>query len=177
MKCTLHSKESIIKKRETSLKNWGTEHHTKSQKFHNLQQKRNEESFGEKYYFQTNEFKEQNEQYWEEKHGVKNPSQVPSIRRKAENTTEKRFGVKYAMQNVPGVLHVLQKTFCHGQVQVLDPSFILRYFVEDRDCLLNCPDRALIPGRSLDILVDPWQRYPLQSHPTASFHSTIRHFA
>ncbi len=117
----LQSKQTLEKKKATTLKRFGNEHATKTdiikEKTKNTCLKR----YGKEYASQVKEVREKIKNTWFHNYGVYNPlqckiirnkikqtclkrygvehtSQLKEIRQKAEQTSLKRYGVKYAMQ-------------------------------------------------------------------------------
>ncbi len=117
----LQSKETLEKKKETTLKRFGTEHATKTDIIKEKTKNTCLNRYGVEYVSQVKEIREKIKNKWLCNYGVYNPlsykpirikiiqtclkrygvehtSQIKEIREKSEQTSLKRYGVKYALQ-------------------------------------------------------------------------------
>ena len=116
--CSANSKETINKKKETQLKNWGTENCYDSEKY----QQYLLETRGAKYIYDLPEVKEKRKQTlinnfgtdkitslkeirdkitnsYISKYGVEHPMKLIQVRKKIKNTCLIKYGVEHAMQS------------------------------------------------------------------------------
>lgn len=88
--CSANSKETINKKKETQLKNWGTENCYDSKKY----QQYLLETKGVKYIIDLPEVKEKRKQSLIKKYGTDKISGLPEIQQKIKDTFRKKYGVE-----------------------------------------------------------------------------------
>lgn len=84
----------LEKKKQTSLKKFGTTHHEKSLFYRDEKRKRNIEKWGVEHHWSLEVVKEKRIQTWLNKYGVTNPFNVPEIKRRIEDVNLERYGAK-----------------------------------------------------------------------------------
>ena len=94
-KCSGKSLETIQKKKQTQLKNWGTENCYDSEKYKNVVK----EKFNVEYFFQSDVFKEKRKDSLIKNYGTTKLFSVEEIRNKIIETTRKHYGVDYIFQS------------------------------------------------------------------------------
>ncbi len=93
--CSANSKETIAKKKETQLKNWGTENCYDSEKYQQYLLK----TRGVKYIYDLPEVKEKRKQTLINNFGTDKISGLDEIRNKIKSTCKKRYGFETPMLN------------------------------------------------------------------------------
>lgn len=94
------SKELNIKKRkETSLRRYGTDNPAKSDIIKERNKKKNLERYGTEYFFQSDEFKRKAKETWRANLGVDNPLKSKDVQEKIKETNLKKYGTECVLSS------------------------------------------------------------------------------